>query len=69
VPLQKQIIKNGKLVCKLPALDDIRAFVFKQLDGEIWAEEQRFENPHTHYLDMTPAYYAMKSALLEKTQK
>jgi nicotinate phosphoribosyltransferase len=67
--LQQQIIKDGKLICKMPTLTQIRKFVKDQLSGEIWTEEQRFENPHTHYLDMTPAYYNMKSQLLEKLQK
>ena len=43
----------------------IAAYVKKQLQEEIWEEEQRFENPHKHYLDMSPAYYAMKMQMLE----
>ncbi len=39
------------------------------LDDEIWEEEQRFENPHRHYLDMTPAYYELKMELLSKTRE
>ena len=38
----------------------------RQLDTEIWEEEQRFENPHSHYLNMTPDYYEMKMSLLIK---
>ena len=53
----------------LPKLDEIRAYVKKQLDTEIWEEEQRFENPHRHYLDMTPDYYEMKMGLLYETRK
>jgi len=36
---------------------------------EMWPEEQRFENPHVHYLDMTPNYYDMKMELLYEVQK
>jgi nicotinate phosphoribosyltransferase len=68
-PLQQTIIKGGKLVYKLPELKEIREYVKAQLSGEIWAEEQRFENPHAHYLDMTPEYYAMKTSLLQRLQK
>lgn len=32
-------------------------------------EEQRFENPHRHYLDMTPKYYELKMDLLSKTRE
>ena len=38
-----------------------------QLRHEIWAEEQRFENPHLHYLDMSPAYYEMKMQMLSRS--
>lgn len=40
-----------------------------QLEKEIWPEEQRFENPHKHYIDMTPEYYEMKMSLLHDTRK
>ena len=46
------------------ALNEIRERLRNQLDSEVWEEEQRFENPHWHYLDMTPEYYRMKMKLL-----
>ena len=64
VELQKQIIKDGELVYELPTINDIAAYVKQQLSEEIWEEEQRFEYPHIHYLDMTPDYYEMKMQLL-----
>ena len=67
-PLQEKIFENGKLVYKLPTLNEIRAYVKKQLDEEIWEEEQRFENPHEHYLDMSPAYYEMKMDMLHESR-
>ena len=62
--LQVPIFIDGKCVYERPALNAIRDYVQKQLDTEIWEEEQRFENPHSHYLDMTPDYYEMKMSLL-----
>ncbi len=62
--LQVPIFKDGKLVYDLPALSEIRDYVKQQLEREVWSEEQRFENPHVHYLDMTPKYYRMKLELL-----
>ena len=47
------VIKNGKLVSKLPSLTEIRDYVSYQLEHLIWKEEQRFENPHKHYMDMS----------------
>lgn len=67
-PLQEKIFENGKLVYKLPTLNEIRAYVKKQLDEEIWEEEQRFVNPHKHYMDMTPDYYDMKMSLLNNSR-
>lgn len=68
-PLQVKIFEQGKLVYKLPQLSEIRDYVRKQLQEEIWAEEQRFINPHVHYMDMTPDYYEMKMSLLHEKGK
>jgi nicotinate phosphoribosyltransferase len=65
-PLQVKIFENGKLVYNLPTLNEIRDYVKEQLDNEIWEEEQRFVNPHVHYMDMTPDYYNMKMSLLNE---
>lgn len=64
--MQQLIIKNGELMVEMPTLGDIRSYVQEQLDHEIWLEEQRFENPHRHYLDMSPSYYKMKMDLLNR---
>ena len=65
--LLRLYVKDGKRVENLPTLNEIRDYVKYQLDNEIWQEEQRFENPHHHYLDMTPNYYEMKMNLLYET--
>lgn len=62
--MQELVIKDGKQIVKPPTLKEIRAYVQDQLTHEIWEEEQRFENPHSHYLDMSPEYYHMKMDLL-----
>ena len=67
--LQVPVFKDGKLVYKQPSLEEIRAYVKEQMKEEMWPEEQRFENPHVHYLDMTPDYYDMKMELLYEVQK
>ena len=68
-PLHVQIFKEGKLVYELPKLEDIRTYVRHQLDNEIWQEEQRFENSHPHYLDMSPAMFELKMGLLHECSK
>ena len=50
------MIKEGKQIVPSPSLESIRSYVQDQLAHEIWPEEQRFENPHRHYLDMSPDY-------------
>lgn len=62
--LQVKIFENGKLIYKLPSLQEIRDYVSHQLAEEIWDEEQRFVNPHRHFMDMTPDYYELKMGLL-----
>lgn len=66
--LQKLIVKNGRRIAPVQSLKEIRAYVKRQLDTEIWPEEQRFENPHKHYLDMSLAYYEMKMNLLDEAK-
>lgn len=68
-PLLEPVFLQGKLVRERSSVKEIREYVRQQLDEEIWEEEQRFVNPHVHYLDMTPAYYRMKNALLEKAKE
>ncbi|MCD8326519.1 MAG: nicotinate phosphoribosyltransferase [Lachnospiraceae bacterium] len=68
-PLQQQIFKDGELIYDLPSLEEIRKYVRSQLDHEIWQEEQRFENAHIHYLDMSPAMFELKMGLLHEENK
>ena len=67
-PLQVKIFEKGKRVYELPTLEEIREYVKKQLTEEIWEEEQRFVNPHKHYMDMTPDYYDLKMSLLNESR-
>ena len=62
--LQTCVIKEGKRVSGTRSLQELQSYVKSQLTNEIWDEEQRFENPHRHYLDMSPGYYKMKMDLL-----
>ena len=63
------IFRDGICVYDEPTLDEIRDYVERQLTNEIWEEEQRFENPHIHYVDMSPALYEMKNELLHASRK
>ena len=65
--LQQLVMKDGKVERELPSVREIQKYVRDQLDNEIWPEEQRFENPHRHYVDMSPKYYELKMDMLEES--
>lgn len=67
--LKQPIFRDGKLVYDKPKLDDIKAYVAYQLEHNVWEEEQRFENPHVHYVDLSPELYNIKKKMLEENAK
>lgn len=68
IELQQPVFQNGKCVMQHRSLQEIADYVKRQLSEEIWEEEQRFEYPHMHYMDMTPDYYEMKMQLLNDSR-
>lgn len=68
-PLLEPVFLGGKLVKERVSAAEIRNYVSYQLKEEIWEEEQRFVNPHVHYLDMTPDYYQLKTKLLQAAKE
>ena len=64
--LQVKMMDLGERVVESPSVREIAKYVRHQLTHEIWDEEQRFRNPHKHYIDMTAEYYNMKMAMLEE---
>ena len=67
--LQVKIFEDGHQIYDCPGIEEIRNYVRDQLTNEIWSEEQRFENPHAHYFDMSPAMYELKMDLLNNFEK
>jgi len=67
-PLQVTIFKDGELVYDRPTLQEIQDYVKLQLESEIWEEEQRFENPHIHFLDLSEKLYKLKEELLSHAE-
>ncbi len=64
--LQVPVFQDGKLVYDKPALKEIKDYVFYQLDKLVWEEEQRYENPHIHYVDLSKKLYEVKESMLAK---
>lgn len=62
--LQCKIFEKGKLIYKSPSAKELREYVRKQIECELWDEEKRFVMPHIHYLDFTKNYYDLKMKLI-----
>ena len=67
--LQQPVFLGGEYVGEQKHITELAEYVRQQLSEEIWEEEQRFENPHKHYLDMSPDYYDMKMSLLHELRE
>ncbi len=66
--LQKPIFKNGKLVYKVPSLEESRKFCTYSL-SRLWDEVKRFDNPHGYYVDLSEKLWNIKHDLLVKGRK
>lgn len=64
VELQVPIYSRGKLVYKLPTLDEIRSYCKKQIDT-LWPEVLRFDNPHQYYVDLSDTLLELKMSMLK----
>jgi nicotinate phosphoribosyltransferase len=63
--LQVDVIKDGKLVYKMPTLDEIRAYAQKELES-FWDEYKRLDRPHIYKVDLSDGLFELKTELLEK---
>ena len=66
--LQIPVFKDGKLVYKLPSLEEIRAYCLAQVDT-LWDEVKRFDNPQTYYVDLSQKLWDIKYDLLKSNGK
>ena len=58
------IFQNGELVYNMPSLPEIQKYCADQVDT-LWDEVQRFDNPHTYYVDLSQKLWDIKYALLK----
>lgn len=65
--MRQLVMENGVRLTERKELDEIRQYVNDQLKNEIWEEEQRFEFPHGHYVDMSPNLYELKMSMLHES--
>lgn len=66
--LLKRIFKKGKLVYKVPSLEETRTHCLESLDY-LWKEVKRFDNPHTHIVDLSQKLWDLKHTMIEETKK
>ena len=63
--LQVPVFRGGKLVYKLPTLEEIRTYCARQVDT-LWDEIKRFDNPQTYYVDLSQKLWDVKYGLLKR---
>lgn len=59
----KPLFVNGKLVCDMPTLAEIREYAEKERKT-FWGEYLRIVNPHAYKVDLSDGLYEMKSKML-----
>ena len=64
-PLQIDVIKNGKLVYKLPSLKEIKAYTESELES-FWDEYKRLDRPHIYKVDLSDSLYELKQNMLDE---
>ena len=65
--LQVPIFENGKLVYKMPSIEEIKRN--KEIQKEtLYDEITRFMNPHKYYVDLSKDLWFTKQELLQKAK-
>ena len=63
--LQVDIIKQGKLVYKMPTLAEIKAYAQSELES-FWDEYKRLDRPHVYKVDLSDGLYQLKRDMLDE---
>lgn len=64
-PLHVQVVKEGKLVYKMPTLMEIKAYAEKEIES-FWDEYKRIDKPHIYKVDLSDGLYELKHDMLDK---
>ncbi len=62
-PLLVPIFQGGKLVYKIPTIQESRAHCIREVDS-LWDEVKRFEYPHNYYVDLSQKLWDVRAELL-----
>ena len=63
--LHVDVIKDGKLVYKLPSLKEIIQYTKNELES-FWDEYKRLDKPHLYKVDLSDKLYELKSKMLDE---
>lgn len=63
--LMEKIFENGSCIYECPNVSEIREHCEKEINS-LWDEVLRFENPHTHYVDLSHELWSIKNNLLNE---
>ncbi len=64
VKLQREIVKNGKIVYTFPSLDQIRNYLNTELDT-LWDGLLNFSSPDKYYVNLSDELYDLKAEMIE----
>ncbi len=67
-PLLERIFSRGELVYSLPALEQIRERVQRQLGG-LDESHKRFENPHIYPVGLSPSLNRMRDEMINRERE
>ena len=68
VCITDKVISNGKLVIKLPSINDSRLYIQEGL-SMLWDEQRRLVNPHQYIVDLSPKLGDLKTKMLQEKNK
>ncbi|MBQ4155647.1 MAG: nicotinate phosphoribosyltransferase, partial [Clostridia bacterium] len=60
-----KVFDKGELVYESPSVENIRSYCEEQVES-IWDEVQRFENPHTYYVDLSEKLWQIRDGLFKE---
>lgn len=65
--IQKRIYDKGKLVYKMPGIEEVRDHCKKSLNT-LWDEYKRLDQPHIHKVDLSKKLWTLKTSLINEVR-
>ncbi len=66
--LHVDVIKDGKLVYKMPSIKEIKAYAKEELES-FWDEYKRIDRPHVYKVDLSDKLFELKTGMIEKIRE